>query len=72
MKDPKNNSLRQKIASSQITPMKLVEMRADELANQEIGNEIQKIKQESLKNSLLDEESVLRLRENAKANTKDS
>jgi hypothetical protein len=42
LKDPKNDSLRLKIASSLITPMELVEMRADELANQEIGTEIQR------------------------------
>ena len=60
LKDPKNTSLRHRISNGEVTPLQLVEMSADQLANEEIGSEIQRCKEQALQNSVFESEEALK------------
>jgi hypothetical protein len=60
LKDPKNTNLRSRIFNGEITPMQLVEMSPDQLANEEIGSEIKRCKEQSLQNSVIESEKALK------------
>lgn len=62
LKDPKNPSLRQRVFDGSLTPSDLVQMSSEDMANPELKAKTEALREESLKQSVLVQETGPRIR----------
>lgn len=58
LKDPKNDSLRQHLLSGEISPVNLVQLSPQEMANEEVAQEIRRVRQQSIREAVIEEGAI--------------
>src|SRR5277367_4504089 len=62
LKDPKNSALRERVLTGQLPPQDLVKMSSEEMANQELREQAEKIREEGVAQSVLKVQTGPRIR----------